>query len=59
MLKKQLIDQGIPFEFLDISDDKLRDEALSLCRKTGNEELPIVVTDDGRAVNRPNLEDLI
>ena len=57
-LKQQLIDKGVAFEFLDISDDNLRDEALALCRKTGNEELPIVVNGD-KVFNRPSLEELL
>lgn len=57
-LKQQLIDKGVDFEFMDLDDDKVFDEAKELCNQTRNTELPIVVK-DGNVYNRPSLEDLI
>jgi glutaredoxin len=58
-LKQQLIDKGVDFEFMDLDDDKVMDEARELCEKTGNTELPVVVTNSGKVLNRPELKDLI
>lgn len=57
--REELAKNGIDYEYKDLDDDKVRDEAIELCKTSGNTELPIVITNDGRVLNRPELKDLI
>jgi len=57
--KAELDKAGIPYEFLDLDDDKNFEEAgrIAINYLDGNTELPIVEK-DGKYFSRPKIEDL-
>lgn len=57
--REQLAKHNIDYEYKDLDDDKVREECIDLCKTSGNTELPVVVTNSGKVLNRPELKDLI
>ncbi len=56
--RQQLAEKGIDYEYKDLDDDKVREECIDLCKTSGNTELPVVITNSGKVLNRPTLEDI-
>ena len=58
VLREELAEKGIDYEYMDLDDKKIEEEARELCRNRESSELPIVVK-DGKVFNRPSINDLI
>ena len=56
--REELSKHGIDYEYKDLDDDKVREECIDLCKTSGNTELPVVITNSGKVLNRPTLEDI-
>ncbi len=56
--REELSKHGIDYEYKDLDDDKVREECIDLCKTSGNTELPVVITNSGKVLKRPTLEDI-
>lgn len=56
---KELKENNIEYEYKNIDEPDIYNEVVAVLGTSKNTELPVVVTNSGKVLNRPELKDLI